>query len=85
MKTSIQETGEKYERAKQNVVDLLNQLMASATTLEKLKAKVGMANSLSAFLQLNEVSDTEGEGDDLLLQGKGTWESMLLRHSMHCT
>ncbi len=38
--------------------------------LEKLKAKVGIATSLGAFLQLNELSDEEEEEDDLLQEGE---------------
>lgn len=38
-----------------------------------------MATSLSAFLQLNELSDEEVEEDDLLIEGKVT--SYVIRYS----
>ena len=42
-------------------------------------AQVGIANSLSAFLQLNELSDEEMEEDDLLREGRCTaWENLAL-------
>ena len=59
-----------FENAKVQTAQLLQKLTARATVLEKLKAKVGIATSLSAFLQLNELSDEEEEEDDLLKEGK---------------
>jgi len=39
------------------------------TTLEKLKAKLGMSTSLSAFLELNELREECEEEEELLYQG----------------
>lgn len=36
-----------------------------------------MATSLSAFLQLNELSDEEMEDDDLLTEGETAWYAPL--------
>ena len=70
MKESIKTINQKFEEAKIKTADLLVELTAKATLLEKLKAKVGVANALSAFLQLNELSEEEEETDDLLKQGE---------------
>ncbi|XP_064629693.1 uncharacterized protein LOC135488785 isoform X2 [Lineus longissimus] len=66
MRQAIKNISGKFEDAKVNTAHLLRQLTAKATTLEKLKAKVGQSTALSAFLQLNEMSDEEEEEDDLL-------------------
>ncbi|KAF6026452.1 hypothetical protein EB796_015243 [Bugula neritina] len=53
-----------------NVVDetstILKKLTHKATTLEKLKAKIGQATALSAFLQMNDLSSDEEDDDSLL-------------------
>lgn len=69
MRWYIKNIHKNYENAKEKTAVLLQQLTAKATILEKLKAKVGIATSLSAFLQLNELSDEEEEEDDLLKEG----------------
>lgn len=71
MKQSIRTTTSKFEAAKENTAKLLADLTQKATTLEKLKASLGMSTSLSAFLQLNEMSDEEEEDTDLLKDGLG--------------
>ncbi len=70
MKGSIKSLSKDSELAKEKTTNLLGQLTGRATVLEKLKAKVGIATSLSAFLQLNELSDEEEEDDGLLEEGK---------------
>ena len=69
MRSDIQMRTHEYEDACAKTRNLMKQLTHKATILEKLKAKVGMATSLSAFLQLNELSDEEVEEDDLLQEG----------------
>ena len=69
MKQSILDTTAKYEVAHGNTADLLGQLTAKATKLEKLKAKLGMSTSLSAFLELNELKEESEDEEELLLQG----------------
>ena len=70
MKENIRNIREKYEDSKKKTASLLTQLTLRATVLEKLKAKVGEATSLSAFLQLNELSSDEEDEDDLLKPGQ---------------
>jgi len=69
MKQSIRKINQKFDEAKEKTADLMQKLTAKATVLEKLKARIGMATALSAFLQLNELSDEEPEEDDLLKEG----------------
>ena len=69
MKQSILDITAKYEVAHGNTADLLGQLTAKATKLEKLKAKLGMSTSLSAFLELNELKEESEEEEELLFQG----------------
>ena len=69
MKQSIQDITGKYEVAHGNTADLLLKLTAKVTTLEKLKAKLGMSTSLSAFLELNELREECEEEEELLYQG----------------
>ncbi|XP_023932047.1 dynein heavy chain 5, axonemal-like isoform X1 [Lingula anatina] len=66
MKEAIKNIKEKYENAKIRTSNLLRSLTLKATVLEKLKARIGMATSLSAFLQLNEVSSDEEDEEELL-------------------
>ena len=70
MRESIRSRTSEFEGARERAANLMNTLTHKATSLEKLKARVGMATSLSAFLQLNELSDEELEEDDLLLEGE---------------
>ena len=81
MKESIKTINQKFEEARVKTADLLVQLTAKATLLEKLKAKVGVANALSAFLQLNELSEDDEETDDLLVQGAKSY----LKRFLGCT
>ena len=69
MRGEIQMRTHEYDDACVKTKQLMKELTHKATILEKLKAKVGMATSLSAFLQLNELSDEEVEEDDLLQEG----------------
>ena len=69
MKQSILDITAKYEVAHGNTADLLGQLTAKATKLEKLKAKLGMSTSLSAFLELNELKEESEDEEELLFQG----------------
>ena len=69
MKQSIQDITGKYEVAHGNTADLLKKLTSKVTTLEKLKAKLGMSTSLSAFLELNELREECEEEEELLYQG----------------
>lgn len=69
MKEAIKNIKIKFEQAKIRTAKLLKELTARATKLEKLKAKIGTATSLSAFLQLNEVSSDEEDEEELLQQG----------------
>ena len=69
MKQSIKKINKKYDEARIKTAKLLSQLTGRATILEKLKARIGMATALSAFLQMNELSDEEEEDDDLLREG----------------
>lgn len=70
MKASIKTINQEYEVARTRAAELLTELTVKATVLEKIKAKYGIANALSAFLLLNELSDTEEETDDLLKEGE---------------
>jgi hypothetical protein len=78
MRQAIKNISGKFDEAKVNTAHLLRQLTAKATTLEKLKAKVGQSTALSAFLQLNEMSDEEEEEDDLLKAGEMDYLYLLL-------
>lgn len=69
MKKAIKTKTSQFEEAKKVTADLLNQLTYKATTLEKLKAKVGLSKSLDAYLHLNEFEEEEEEEDELLKQG----------------
>ncbi|XP_070568705.1 dynein axonemal heavy chain 5-like isoform X4 [Ptychodera flava] len=56
-----------YEQATKTTANLLKELTAKATVLEKVKAQFGMSSgSLSAFLQMNEIESEEEEEDELL-------------------
>ncbi|XP_067674368.1 uncharacterized protein [Haliotis asinina] len=68
MKKAIKTKTSQFEEAKKVTADLLNQLTYKATTLEKLKAKVGLSKSLDAYLHLNEFEEDEEEEDELLKQ-----------------
>ena len=70
MKENIKGVSKEFEEAKEKTTTLMTTLTQRATTLEKLKAKVGIATALSAFLQLNELSDEEEEDEDLLKEGE---------------
>ena len=70
MKDQIKTITSNFENAKSKTAKLLLQLIRHATVLEKLKALGGIATSLSAFLQLNELSDEEEEEDNLLEEGQ---------------
>ena len=70
MKENIKGVSKEFEEAKEKTSTLMTTLTQRATTLEKLKAKVGIATALSAFLQLNELSDEEEEDEDLLKEGE---------------
>jgi dynein heavy chain len=70
MKESIKGVSKEFEEAKEKTSTLMSTLTQRATVLEKLKAKVGIATALSAFLQLNELSDEEEEEEDLLKEGE---------------
>lgn len=70
MKKGIKTVTGNLEDAKKNTAELLRKLTAKATTLEKLKAKVGLSKSLDAYLQLNEFDVEEEEEDDLLKEGE---------------
>ena len=72
MKDSIRTITQKFDVAKENTAGLLSKLTVQATALEKLKAKIGMSTSLSAFLQLNELSDEEEDEGELLKDGNYT-------------
>ena len=78
MKKGIKTITGKFEDAKKNTTDLLEKLTAKATTLEKLKAKVGLSKSLDAYLQLNEFDVEEEEEDELLKEG---WLICFLRNT----
>ena len=70
-KLEIKKLEVQYKEASQNTADLLEQLSARATILEKTKALYTEAsNSLSAFLQMNEVESEEEVEDELLMDGK---------------
>ena len=69
MKENIKGVSKEFEDAKEKTASLMSTLTHRATVVEKLKAKVGIATSLSAFLQLNELSDEEEEEEDLLKEG----------------
>ena len=70
-KLEIKKLEVQYKEASQNTADLLEQLSARATILEKTKAMYTEAsNSLSAFLQMNEVESEEEVEDELLMDGK---------------
>ncbi|XP_041462850.1 dynein heavy chain 8, axonemal-like [Lytechinus variegatus] len=57
-----------YEEASKKTADLLQELTAKATILEKTKAQYTEAsNSLSAFLHMNEVESDEEVEDQLLI------------------
>ncbi|CAH1799095.1 unnamed protein product [Owenia fusiformis] len=66
MKKHMREVKVKFENSCVKVTGLLDELTGKATLLEKLKARVGESTSLSAFLQLNELSSDEEEDDALL-------------------
>ena len=57
-----------YEEASAHVADLLRQLTAKATILEKTKAQFEEC-SLSAFLQMNDIESEEDFEDELLAEG----------------
>ncbi len=72
MKETIHVTEDKYAVAENKTAELLDALTAKATILEKLKAKLGLAAPLNAFLQqLNEMTGDEDE-ENVLLQGGNT-------------
>ena len=70
MKEQIKNITNKFERSKEKTAGLLVKLTNKATVLEKLKARGGVATSLSAFLQMNELSDEDEEDDHLLEEGR---------------
>ncbi|XP_059166583.1 dynein axonemal heavy chain 8-like [Physella acuta] len=66
MKKAIKTLNQKFEGAQKSTSELLKKLTLKATTLEKLKAKVGLSKSLDAYLQLTEMDVEEEEEDELL-------------------
>ena len=84
MKQSIRKIIQQFEEAKEKTAGLMHKLTAKATVLEKLKARIGMATALSAFLQLNELSDQEPEEDDLLKEGMLVKGCLKLVHFSWC-
>lgn len=70
MKKAIKTLNQKFEGAQKSTSDLLKKLTLKATTLEKLKAKVGLSKSLDAYLQLTEMDVEEEEEDELLKEGE---------------
>lgn len=75
MKETISVTEDKYAVAENKTAELLDTLTAKATILEKLKAKLGLAPALNAFLlQLNEMTGDDDEETGLLQGGnKAEW------------
>ena len=69
MKEQIKNITSRFENSKEQTATLLIKLTNRATVLEKLKAQGGVSTSLSAFLQMNELSDEEEEEDNLLEEG----------------
>jgi hypothetical protein len=70
MRKDIRTITTNFENARDRTAQLLTELTLKATALEKLKAQLGMSTSLSAFLQLNEMSDEEEEDTELLKDGE---------------
>lgn len=70
MRQDIRTITSKFENAREKTGHLLSDLTLKATALEKLRAQLGMSTSLSAFLQLNEMSDEEEEDTELLKEGQ---------------
>lgn len=66
MKKAIKTITGNFEDACQKTADLLQRLTNKATSLEKLKAKVGLSKSLDAYLHLTEFESEEEEEDELL-------------------
>ena len=77
MKESIHKIQGEYVEARNQTAGLMKTLTKRSTVLEKLKARVGHATSLSAFLRLNELSDEEEEEDDLLKEGTDFTSNMV--------
>ena len=69
MRDDIKKTTEEYEKAKVETYHLLDQLTAKATTLEKLKAKIGESSELRDYLGLNEFTEEPMEDEYLLVDG----------------
>lgn len=70
-KAEIKQVSQKYEAAKQETNELLNNLIKRATLLEKIKAKVLKPSALLAFLQMSDDEnghESEVEEDELLEQ-----------------
>ena len=72
MKKAIKNLTDKFEESKKKTATLLYQLSQKATVLEKLKAKIGLSNSLHAYLNLNEMETNEEDEDELLKEGTRT-------------
>ncbi|CAG5121561.1 unnamed protein product, partial [Candidula unifasciata] len=66
MKKAIMTTTAQFEEAQGKTAQILNRLTVKVTTLEKLKARVGISKSLDAYLQLDEINVENEEEDDLL-------------------
>ena len=70
-KLEIKKLESLYKEASKNTADLLEVVSAKATVLEKTKALcTDASNSLSAFLQMNEVESEEEVEDELLIDGR---------------
>jgi dynein heavy chain len=84
MKETINVTEDKYAVAENKTAELLDTLTAKATILEKLKAKLGLAPALNAFLlQLNEMTGDDDE-ETGLLQGGNRAECVVLQNVVVC-
>ena len=69
MKVDVKNVKEEFKAATLKTAYLTQQLKTASAKLEKLKATLGKASSLHAFLQLNEAVVDEGWQDDLLQPG----------------